>query len=104
VQLKLTAATRSKLAARNLDITAYQPVALFRGPRKLSLVPEPGDPWRVTLRHKGMCSWADGSLVGHGEADTLEDAIALALGPGDTLGAISRLGDALDALTAVLRA
>ncbi len=104
-QLKISAALRAKLEARGYFITGYQPRGWFRpGPRKLDRVPEPGDPWSVTIRRKSFASWADGSLVGHGRGDTPDAAAEAALGGGDVRGAMSRLGEALDALVAALRA
>lgn len=103
-QPKLAMPLRVQIAARNLTMHAYQPAHLFVGERKLKLVAESGDPWCVTLRHAGMASWADGSFVGRATAATLDEAVALALGHGDVLAAIQRLGAALDTLTGVIRA
>lgn len=104
MQLKLSAASRAALAARNLTIHGYQPIALFREARKLVLVPIPSDPWRVTIHRKGMAAWQEGARVGYATADTLDEAVRLALGGGDALGAMKRLEVALDDLAAVLRA
>ena len=101
--LKLPAAIRAKLVARDLDFHAYQPVHLFRSPRRLALVAEPGDPWLVTVYRKNASGWI-GGIVGKGQGDTLTEAFELAMGSGDLKGALGRLEAGIEALTAVLRA
>lgn len=105
-QLRPGPGVRARLAARNAEAIGYQPISLFRRdpPRKLDRVPRDDDPWRVTVRRIGMVSWQDGATIGHGEGATLDVAIDRALGPGDMLGSMARLGAEIDNLVVVLRA
>jgi len=101
-QPRLSPLVRAKLKARELTIVAHQPVRLFRAARRLALVPEPSDPWSVTL-YAPSSGWLV-DPVGYAERDTLEEAVLAALGGGDLLGAVRRLEREIEALTAVLRA
>jgi hypothetical protein len=103
-QLRIATALRAEIAARNLIVEAYQPSSQFIGVRKLALVAEPQDPWIAALRHAGMPSWVDGAFVGRATAATLDEAIKAALGSGDLLSALSRLGAEIDRIVAVFRA
>lgn len=99
MRLRISAELRLRLDALNLEIQAYQPVSRFlKGYRKLPNVPNEDDPWTVSLFRKGEATWGPGASVGRGHGATLEDAIRLALPPGDLLGAISRLAGSLGAL------
>ena len=104
VQLKISAALRTLLRNRGFEVDAYQPVHSFRRDgRKLPNVPEPGDPWSVTLYRQGEATWGPGAMLGRARADSLEDAIRAALPPDDLRGSMSRLEAALDRLVEVLR-
>ena len=104
-QPRLSAALRGRLAVLDLEIHAYQPIAMFRTARKLALVAEPGDPWHVTLYRKGHSSWSDEGRYGAADGDTLDAAVeaALASRRADLLSAVNRLTIAVDDLVRVIR-
>lgn len=104
VRLNIDPALRSQLAARGLEVLAYQPQHLFQGSRKLALVAEATDRWSVSIFRKGIVRWADGAFVGQAYGDTPGEAIREIVGRGDLIGAVAALGAEIDRLVGVLRA
>lgn len=104
-QPKLDHFTQFQLQSMGLKLgMCYQPQHLFiPNGRRLTRVPEPTDPWFVTLSRMDRVTWADGSTVATAIGATFEDALDAAI-PRALKASMLRAERAIDRLLETLRA